>query len=161
MFGPIFTSRALNLSDFFVQRIEAAETVSEVHGIGARMHQVYINRVRHSKQTAKHSSLVRNCIDYVETHIFDRITLRTAANALGYSETYISRKFKEETGESLVDYVNRQKMNTAKSILAESDISIAELSERLSISSPSYFSTLFRRQFGMNPMDFQKKGKEK
>ncbi|MBP3880274.1 MAG: AraC family transcriptional regulator, partial [Lachnospiraceae bacterium] len=158
--GGVSSEGALNLSDYFVQRIEAAETVPEVHGIGAQMHQTYINRVRRARDASKYSALVRNCRDYVETHIFERITIGMVAKEFGYSETYISRKYKEETGESLVDYANRQKMNTAKTILEESDLSIAELSERLSISSPSYFSALFRKQFGVSPMDYQKKGRQ-
>ncbi len=158
--GGVSSEGALNLSDYFVQRIESAESVSEVYSIGTHMHQIYITRVRRIKSAASYSSLVRNCMDYVETHIFERITLGTVAGEFGYSETYIGRKFKDETGESLVDYVNRQKMDTAKSLLRETDISIAELSERLSFSSPSYFSALFRRQFGLSPLDYQKKGRK-
>lgn len=158
--GGVSSEGALNLSDYFVQRVEAAESVSEVYAIGAQMQQVYIKRVRRTKAAAAYSAMVRKCMDYTETHIFEKITLSVIAKELGYTETYISRKFREETGGSLVDYVNRAKMNTAKNILQESDISIAELAERMSFSSPSYFSALFKKEFGINPMDYQKKGRK-
>lgn len=159
--GGVSSEGALNLSDYFVQRIEACESISEVYAVGAQMQQVYINRVRRTKAASGYSLLVRKCMDYIETHIFERITLSAVAGEFGYSETYVGRKFKEETGASLVDYINKQKMNTAERILRESDISIAELSERLSFSSPSYFSALFRKEFGTSPMDYQKKGRDK
>lgn len=158
--GGVSSEGALNLSDYFVQNIENAETVSEVYGIGATMHKTYLQRVRRARAVSAKSVLVRDVTDYVETHIFDRITLRSVSETLGYTEYYISRKFKAETGCGLVDYVNRRKMQTAKEILQESNISISELSERLSFSSPSYFSTLFKKEYGVNPADLQKNREE-
>ncbi len=157
--GGVSSEGALNLSDYFVQKIEASETVSEVYNIGAQMQQTYIQRVRRAKAATGYSALIRGCMDFVETHIFEHITLKAISEKFEYTESYISRKFKHETGESLINYINRQKMKTAGSILQESNIPIAELSERLSFSSPSYFSLLFKKEFGINPMDFQKGNK--
>ena len=154
--GGVSSEGALNLSDYYVGNIEKAGTVSEVYNIGAQMHKSYLQRVRKARAAASKSMLVRDIIDYVETHVFERITLQSVSREFGYTESYISRKFKADTGGSLVEYVNRRKMQTAKEILQESKIPISELSERLAFSSPSYFSALFKKEYGRNPAEYYK-----
>lgn len=153
--GGVSSEGALNLSDFFVQRIEASETVSSVRSLGAEIHRRYIQRVQKAQANQNRSALVRACMEYIETHIFDKISLKDMAAEIGYTETYISRKFKSETGESLIDAVNRQKTALAKSILKETPISVSELSDRLGFASPSYFSSVFRKYAGVTPVEYQ------
>lgn len=98
---------------------------------------------------------VRACMDYVDTHILEKISLTSMAQEVGYSDHYISRKFKSETGESLVDYNNRQKVQLAKIILKDTKLSVTETSDRLAFSSPSYFSSVFKKQAGVSPAEYQ------
>ncbi len=152
--GGVSSEGALNLSDFFLQSIERAETVPTVYELGARMHRAFIERVQLAKANEKRSPLVRSCVSYVQTHILERIRVRDIAAEAGYTENYISRTFKAEMGYSLFDYINRQKIETAKTILRDTTISIAELSDRLSFSNPSYFIAVFKKVTGMTPGEY-------
>lgn len=153
--GGVSSEGALNLSDYFVQRIEASETVSAIRSLGVEIHRMYIQRVKKARANQDHSALVRACMEYIETHIFDKISLREMAAEIGYTETYISRKFKSETGESLFDTVNRQKIDLASSLLRDTNISVSELSDRLGYASPSYFSSIFKKHTGSTPVEYQ------
>ena len=124
--------------------------------IGAVMHRAFIDRVRIAKANQERSPLVRACVDYVETHIFERIRVKDIADEAGYTENYISRCFKAEMGLSLFEYINQQKIETAKAILKDNTISIAELSDRLSFSNPSYFSAVFKKVTGLTPVEYQR-----
>ncbi|WP_165218865.1 helix-turn-helix domain-containing protein [Schaalia sp. ZJ1691] len=155
--GGVSSEGALNLSDNFIQNIEAAETVAEVRQIGGAMHRAFIDRVRLAKANQGYSPLVRMCVDYVETHIFERIRIRDLVQEVGYAENYISRRFKAEMGQSLVEYINQQKVEVAKSMLKGSMVSVVELSERLSFSNPSYFSAVFKKHTGLTPLEYRKK----
>ena len=155
--GGVSSEGSLSLSDYFIQLVEAAETMPEVMSIGAEMHRTYVHRVQKVKANSKRSALVRACIEYVDTHILEKISLNSMAQDIGYNEHYISRKFKGETGESLFDYINQQKIQMAKLIFSDKKLSIAEVSDRLSFSSPSYFSSVFKRQTGISPVEYQQK----
>lgn len=158
--GGVSVEGALSLSDYFIQLVEATDAVSELINIGAEMHQTYIQRVRRAKANSDRSPLVRACMGYVDTHILDKISLNAMAREVGYNEHYISRKFKSETGESLFDYINQQKVQLSKVFLKDEILSIAEISDRLSFSSPSYFSSVFKKQTGISPAEYQQSKKE-
>lgn len=153
--GGVSSEGALNLSDHFIQLVEAADSVQEVMNLGGEMHQAYIQRVQKAKANSSRTALVRACMDYVDTHILEKISLTSMAQEVGYNEHYISRKFKSETGESLVDYINRQKIQLAKIILKDTKLSVTETSDRLAFSSPSYFSSVFKKQAGVSPAEYQ------
>ena len=158
--GGVSAEGSYTLSDYFIQLIEAAETIPEVMNIGAEMQRTYVQRVQKAKANSGRSSLVRSCMEYVATHIFEKISLHAMTQELGYNEHYISRKFKSETGQSLSDYINQEKIQTAKLILTDTRLSVAEISDRLSFSSPSYFGSVFRKQTGMSPAEYQQSKKE-
>lgn len=153
--GGVSAEGALSLSDYFIQMVEAADTVPEVKNIGGEMQKTYVQRVQKAKASSNFSTLVRTCMEYVDTHIFEKISLNVMAEEVSYNEQYISRKFKGETGQSLFDYINQQKIQMAKFILTDKKLSIAEISHRLAFSSPSYFSSVFKKQTGMSPAEYQ------
>ncbi len=152
--GGVSSEGALNLEDYFIQNIEAAETVPEVMQLGSAMHRAFIDRVQLARANQDRSPLVRACVDYVEMHILERIRVKDIAEEAGYTENYISRSFKAEMGCSLFEYINRQKIETAKAILRDNAIPIAELSDRLSFSNPSYFSAVFKKVTGQTPGEY-------
>jgi len=152
--GGVSSEGALNLEDFFIQNIEMAETVPEVQQIGGDMHKAFIERVQIAKANQNRSPLVRACVEYVATNILERIRVKDIADEVGYTENYISRTFKAEMGCSLFEYINRQKIETAKAILRDNTIPIAELSDRLSFSNPSYFISVFKKVTGQTPGEY-------
>lgn len=87
-------------------------------------------------------------------------TIKDAAAACHMSESYFSHVFKRETGLSFVEYVNRFKVERAKELLARHDIRISEVSVRIGIENPNYFSVLFRKITGRTPQEFRSRSRE-
>jgi len=75
----------------------------------------------------------------------------------GYSDYYLSRQFKNETGHSIAQYINLKKIEVAKNYIKTSDLSIREISEKLSFASETYFSTVFKKITGESPFKYRKK----
>lgn len=155
--GGVSVEGSLNLSDYYIQSAESAKNIPAVEGLGLEMYHTYIQRVQKAKTDANYIPIVRACSEYVETHILERIKLKDMASFLGYTEHYISRTFKKETGENLFDYINRRKIELSESMLQNPSHSIAAISEHLSFSSPSYFSSIFKKITGMTPIEYQNK----
>ena len=79
------------------------------------------------------------------------------AEVLFMSRPYLSRKFKEKTGESLTDFILYEKTEEAKRLLRYSDKPITAISSYLGFSSPSHFSRVFKARVCITPGEYREK----
>ncbi|OPH50116.1 hypothetical protein BC351_36360 [Paenibacillus ferrarius] len=86
----------------------------------------------------------------------DPITLTSVADEVGLSSYYLSRLFREESGESFNDYITRLRMEKAVSLLQNTQLKVYEVAEQVGIPSYRYFSQLFRNWTGVAPTDYKK-----
>ena len=75
--------------------------------------------------------------------------------ALGYSKSYLSKLFHEQTGETIVGFAVRQKIKRAKQLIRDGNLNFAQISDKLSFDNPQYFSRVFKRVTGMTPTEFK------
>ena len=78
-----------------------------------------------------------------------------AADA-GVSPYHLSRLFKTHTGKTMRDYLNHERIEAAKELLAVSDHGIPEIASLLRFCDQSYFTLVFRRETGMTPGQYRK-----
>lgn len=102
---------------------------------------------------------IREIISYIDGHYCDNITLQKISEKFYINSGYLSRMFKEETGESYVNYVTKKKMERAKSLLMNKDLSITDIANILSYKDINYFSGLFKKVVGVSPQKYRKNGK--
>jgi AraC-like DNA-binding protein len=92
---------------------------------------------------------------YVESHYDRGLCLERIADELGVSAKYVSRVFKEATGESLTDHIDRVRVAKAKELLLATDSSISEISAAIGIDSRVTFVRVFRRVEGTTPSEYR------
>ncbi|MNG23471.1 HTH-type transcriptional regulator YesS [compost metagenome] len=73
------------------------------------------------------------------------------------SRNYLNRMFKKATGETFTNYLIRLRLEKAKVLLAEGKYMIYEISEKVGYKNVAYFSSIFKKHFGMNPSELGKK----
>lgn len=78
-------------------------------------------------------------------------TVEAAAEVAGMSPSHFAHVFKEETGHSFIDFVNRSRMDRARELLLTTNLLIKEIADRLGFENSNYFCALFKRVFGMTP----------
>lgn len=91
---------------------------------------------------------------YVEKHIDQKINLKRVADHLHLNMSYFSRLFKKETGENFVEYVTRTKMEKAKELIDQTDLTVEALAETLGYDNKSYFLKCFKQFHGMTPSEY-------
>lgn len=69
----------------------------------------------------------------------------------------INRLFKKEIGTTVYDYLMIKKINTAKLLLEDTDLSINEIAYRIGYADPHYFSNVFRKKTGFTPTEYRKR----
>lgn len=84
------------------------------------------------------------------------LTLTSVAAEVGLSSFYLSRLFKEETGEAFNDYLTRLRIDQAIRLLKTTTLKVYEVAGRVGIPSYRYFSVVFRGITGVSPTEFKK-----
>lgn len=145
---------AFQLSDYYIQKADACQTVAEVVHLHTQMVTDYARRMQllHYPSASKQ---ITKSIDYIYNHISERLTVEILAEAVGISPTYFSRVFKKEIGTSVSDFIRKLKIEYAKNLLLYSSADMADIAFQLSFSSQSHFIQQFRQQTGMTPKVFR------
>ena len=101
--------------------------------------------------------LAADVFNYIQHHLSEAITAENIAKELYVSRPYLSRKFIEETGESLTDFVLKEKTEEAKRLLRYSEKSLTAIGSYLGFSSQSHFSRVFKKYAGITPGEYREK----
>ncbi|MDO5423721.1 MAG: helix-turn-helix domain-containing protein [Eubacteriales bacterium] len=155
--GGMAADDAFSYSDSYIQQCELLSSPEAITNLQYRMILDYterIERLRFGKQPAK---LTLDVANYIQHHMSETITAEKIAKELFLSRPYLSRKFKEETGESLTDFILKEKTEEAKRLLRYSDKSLTAISNYLGFSSPSHFSRVFKTYTGYIPREYRGK----
>lgn len=110
--------------------------------------------VKHSNMAEfKHKKTVECMVQYAKCSYSQDITLNDMSSKLFMSRNYLNRIFKQVMGETFKDYVIRLRMEKAKALILEGDLLIYEIAEKVGYKNIPYFSTIFKKYFGVNPSD--------
>lgn len=152
--GGVSPEIAMTLTDHYFQSVEASRSLPELTEIATTMQNDFVQRV-HKVRSRRLSRPVLDCCDYINMHLEEKLSLRDMAERLKYSEAYLSRKFRQETGLSFKEYIRRQRLEQAKALLKDSALDIRDISDRLHFCSPSYFAEQFKAEFGLSPSQWR------
>lgn len=100
------------------------------------------------------SALVKKVHDFVQDHI-DKSSLQSISTHLNLNQSYLSKLYKDETGENLSEYLYRIRMQRAALLLKQTDIKVYEVAQELGYFKVSYFIKLFRDYHGLTPQKFR------
>ncbi|REE87522.1 two-component system response regulator YesN [Paenibacillus taihuensis] len=93
---------------------------------------------------------------YVETHYQREISLQDIANHFYLSREYISRKFKQELGENLSEYIGRIRIAKAQRLLENPNMRVVQIAQMVGYQDEKYFSKVFKKLTGMTPNEYRK-----
>ncbi len=155
--GGLNIEDALSLSDLYIKKCEALDTVDRITNLQYHMILDFTSQVQELRFTDTPSSLVLKVSNYVHHHITEHIDTSDVAKALSFSRSYLSTAFKEETGMPLSDYIMSVKIEESKKLISATDKTLAEISSYLCFSSQSHFSTAFKKFEGISPGEYRKR----
>lgn len=100
---------------------------------------------------------VQQAMQYIRSHLAANLTAKQVAQALFVSETALSRRFRQESGKTIHQYLEDMVFQTACKQLIETDRPLSAISEELGFCDPFYFSRRFRQRFGEPPSRYRKR----
>ena len=110
----------------------------------------------HLTNTDKYSPIISEVIEYVEFNLSKEIFLSDLAGENNVSESYLSKKFKKETGITFGNYITKKRCKKAALMLKETALQIQEISAYVGYPDNNYFIKVFKKMYNMTPSEYRK-----
>ena len=154
--GGMDVEDAFSLSDAYIRKCELLQTPDRIINLQYHMVLDFTSQVSNLKLHGNSSALAAAVAEYVRHHLSGPVSTEKIAEKLHFSRTWLSRKFHEETGIPLSDFIRIKKTEEAQRLLRYTDKSLREISVYLGYSSQSHFQTVFKKQLGVTPMQYRR-----
>lgn len=103
----------------------------------------------------KEPAFIRSAKDYIKQNYKQNIKVEDIAKQAHVSVSYLSKSFSTFTGEPIIEYINKQRIKAAKTLLIETDQTVYQISEEVGYNSSYYFCRIFKRITGITPMQYR------
>lgn len=104
----------------------------------------------------KNNPSIQKVCDYVDSHLSEDISLEQMADYINVSSFYLSKLFKEEKGVTFINFISDKRLEKARQLLAETDLSIKEITAEIGYNDQNYFSRIFKNKYGISPKEYRK-----
>ncbi len=156
MEGGLSPEIAYSLGDSYIQSAENCRDSGELSSLAHAMYHDFIYRVHRLRAHSGYSHAVQKCCDYIELSLDRQIHASDLAALVGYTEYYLTEKFKKETGQTISSYVRKVKIRRARVLLESTSMSVAEIADHLAFNTPNYFIQCFRAETGYTPACYRR-----
>ena len=155
--GGMHEEDAFSLSDAYIQRVELLSSYEKILNLQYHMILEYTEQVEQLHRGKHASKLALDVSNYVRHHLSESISVDAMAEELYLSRPYLSSKFKQETGQTLTDFILNEKTEEAKRLLRYSDKPAAAIAAYLGFSSHGHFCKVFKKYTGLTPNEYRAK----
>ena len=98
---------------------------------------------------------MEQAVEYIKTHYSKAISLDEVAKSANLNPEYLSRVFREETGSNYSTYLTDVRLKQAAYLLSNTPLRVQKIAEEVGYPNVSYFSTIFKKKYGVNPYEFR------
>ncbi len=155
--GGVDVERVYQLMNLYILECEQMQTIDEVRRLQYIMLMDFCQRTGAAKLPKGVSAEINRCMNYIQSHTNGTVTVEDVAAQVHLSSSYLMRRFKAETGMRVGDYITKCKLEEACDLLVYGERTLAEISAYLGYSSQSYFQNVFKKQYGITPMQYRKR----
>ena len=155
--GGMREQDAFSLSDAYIQRAELMVSYEKIMNLQYHMLLEFTEQVEKLHRGKHVTRLSLDVANYVQKHLSEQISVDKMAEELFLSRPYLSSKFKNETGQTLTDFILNEKTEEAKRLLRYSNKPLSAISAYLGFSSHGHFSRVFKKYAGLTPGEYREK----
>ncbi|GAS61474.1 right origin-binding protein [Salmonella enterica] len=105
----------------------------------------------HQQQT-----VAARIMQWIEEHYQQKFSLDDLAADIGFSRSYTSRIFRQQTGGGIQEYILTRRIKKSCDLLRYSSLNVTEIAEHVGFTEMTYFITCFRKMMGQSPLQYRK-----
>ncbi|MBO4347481.1 MAG: helix-turn-helix transcriptional regulator [Lachnospiraceae bacterium] len=144
-----------SISDLYIQKADVTESVEELKKLNHEVWTVFVETVKKYKKESMYSKPVYYCLNYIDSHFNEKITLEDLAEKTELNPCYLATLFKKETGRTFGNYLTDIRIETSKALLTNTDYSFTQIACSLAFCSQSHFTKVFRQRTGYTPKQYR------
>lgn len=114
-------------------------------------------RARKSRKARTHAEIASDILSYISDNFQKPIPLYALAKYNGISKSFMCKIFKEETGSTILDCINRMRCTYAEYLMHTQNLSLTDISKLSGFENPAYFSKVFKSLYGTPPSKINSK----
>ena len=111
----------------------------------------------HGVEITERNTAISAALSYMHAHLTENPSLERIADYCGLSASRFNEAFKEQMGITPHAYITNLKIDTAKILLKNPEISVTDVAMQLNFSSGNHFSSVFKRYTGITPSQYRGK----
>ncbi|WP_349668450.1 response regulator [Lacrimispora sp.] len=143
---------------------EALRVTDEWDGHGIKAIQAIQNEAEVPKElmeeepdlnSSRLSVMTSMVMEYIKSNFMNEISMSETARAIGYSEPYFCKMFKQQFGQSFTSYLAEYRVGEAKKMLEQPNVNVKEIGARVGYADSNYFTKVFKRLEGLNPSEYR------
>lgn len=129
---------------------------------GAAMQQSYVtSALQHIREERERQTLtvLDKAKGYIRERFAEELSLEEVADFVHLNPYYFSKIFKQQVGETFIDFVTNLRIGKAKELMTSTDMSLKEVCFEVGYKDPNYFSRVFKKVTGVTPTEYRGQGK--
>lgn len=140
-----------------MERILECKTLEEMKGEILKVLKKACDNINKFKQSKnKNGEMIERAIQLIENkYMEENLNISFIADQLDITPDYLSRIFKNHTGEAMLDYINRIRLQRAKELLVKKESNIAEVAKKTGFSNVNTFIRIFKKHEGVTPGQYK------
>lgn len=145
---------AFALSDLFIKHIEHISNEVELTQFEFTMVEDFVDLIERDR-IAEYQYPISKVVKYIYANASKKLTVSTLAELNNMSPDYLSKRFHQEVGIPLSEFIQIQKIEIAKNFLEFSLMTITEIAQILEYCNPAYFTRVFKKHTGQSPNNYR------
>lgn len=93
---------------------------------------------------------------YISLHIGEELSREDIASYVYLNPDYLTRLFKKETGQTMIEYIQSERIESTKKLMETTNLSVSKIAEKMGYSNFSHFARMFRKHTGLSPLEYKK-----
>lgn len=153
---PAKCLKMIELLDLNDKGLSREAILSMAHILEALLFALIDSKMSQKPVSSTYESYVEDSIDFMNKHIFDKVTVNDISDALGVCGYHYIRLFKQVTGVTPMHYFLKLKTTKAAELLKVTNMPISDIAEKLHFSSDAHFSRTFKRHMFYTPSIYRR-----
>ncbi len=113
-------------------------------------------RLSPESKTQNEQKIIDTVIDMMENNLYNHLTFDDIAEKICFSKSYLTKLFRAKVNKGIMEYFLDLKIDEAKKLISEKELSYTQIAEKLSFGSIHYFSKIFKIKTGMSPREYDR-----
>lgn len=137
------------------ERLMKFEIISDVK---SWLNNIFYTIIEYMETSHNHQygRIIEGAIHYIKKNYNNKITVKSIADELMYSTNYLNNVFKQKTGETILEYITKIRVEEAKRLIEnDPNIKMYELAEAVGYNHESYFRNIFKQYTGFTPKEYK------